>query len=315
MGVAWMPKLTKFLTTAAICAVMAGEGTWADTVATAAGNAAGNAADDSARAAALARSRRNLTAETVVATVNGQDITLGQMITVRDSLPAQYRSLPDDKLFDGILQQLIQQTALAQVGEKRMTHADEIALEVQRRAYLAGSLLNYTADKSVTDGAIRKTYDEKYAHAEPTRQYHAAHILVKTKQEADRIRKEIDGGADFATEAKTYSQDGSKANGGDLGWFKLDAMVKPFGDAVVGMKDGEIAGPVQTRYGWHIIKLMGTRMVDVPKLADVRDQLTGDIRQEAVEKRIRDVVDNAKIDKMTDGIDPSVLKDQKILGN
>jgi peptidyl-prolyl cis-trans isomerase C len=266
-------------------------------------------------AATPAKPRTDLTADTVVATVNGQDITLGQMITVRDGLPAQYQSLPDDKLFDGVLQQLIQQTALAEIGEKRMTHRDEIALEVQKRAYLSGSLLNYTADKAVTDEAVKKAYDAKYAKAEPTKEFHAAHIIVKTKEEAEKIKKEIDGGAKFADEAKKYSTDGSAANGGDLGWFKLSDMVKPFGDALVGMKDGEIAGPIQTQYGWHVVELIGTKMVDAPKLADVRKDLEGDIRQKAVEKRVTDVVNAAKIDKMTQGIDPSVLKDQSILGN
>lgn len=301
-----MPKLTKLLASVAICAMAAGVAQADD---------AKIPATDGAKAATAAKPRTDLTADTVVATVNGQDITLGMMQTVRDGLPAQYQSLPDDKLFNGILEQLIQQTALAQLEEKRITKRDKIALEVQKRAYLSGAMLNYTADKSVTDAAIEKAYNEKYAHAKPTKEYHAAHIIVKTKEEAEKIRKEIDGGADFAAEAKKYSTDGSAANGGDLGWFKLDAMVKPFGDAVAGMKDGEVAGPVQTQYGWHVIKLLGTKMVDAPKLADVRKDLVGDIRQKTVEERVKAVVGDAKIEKMTDGIDPKVLKDQSILGS
>ncbi|KEP70420.1 peptidylprolyl isomerase [Thioclava dalianensis] len=268
---------------------------------------------DAAQSDAAAKPRTDLKANTVVATVNGQDITLGQMITVRDGLPAQYQSIPADKLFDGVLNQLIQQTALAEIGEKRMTQRDKIALEVQKRAYLAGSLLNYTADKAVTDAALKKAYEAKYADAKPTKEYHAAHIIVKTKDEAEKIKKEIDGGADFAAEAKKYSTDGSASNGGDLGWFKLDAMVKPFADALTDMKDGQVKGPIQTQYGWHVVKLIGTKMVDAPKLADVKDKLAGEIRQAAVEKRVTDVVDAAKIDKMTKGIDPSVLNDQSIL--
>ena len=302
-----MPAMTKLLATVTVFAMMGGAAMAQETKTPA-------PASDTAAATSPAKPRTDLTADTVVATVNGQDITLGQMITVRDGLPAQYQSLPDDKLFEGVLQQLIQQTALAEIGEKRMTHRDEIALEVQKRAYLSGSLLNYTADKAVTDEAVQKAYDAKYAKAAPTKEYHAAHIIVKTKAEAEKIKKEIDDGADFAAEAKKNSTDGAAANGGDLGWFKLDAMVKPFGDALAGMKDGEVAGPIQTQYGWHVVKLIGTKMVDAPKLADVRKELEGDIRQQAVEKRVTDVVKAAKIDKMTQGIDPSVLKDQSILG-
>ena len=300
-----MPKMTRFFASVAVLALIGGAAMAQDAKTPA-------PASDTATSA---KPRTDLTADTVVATVNGQDITLGQMITVRDGLPAQYQSLPDDKLFEGVLQQLIQQTALAEIGEKRMTHRDEIALEVQKRAYLSGSLLNYTADKAVTDEAVKKAYEAKYAKAEPTKEYHAAHIIVKTKEEAEKIKKEIDGGAKFADEAKKYSTDGSAANGGDLGWFKLSDMVKPFGDALVGMKDGEVVGPIQTQYGWHVVELLGTKMIDAPKLADVRKDLEGDIRQQAVEKRVSDVVKAAKIDKMTQGIDPSVLKDQSILGN
>ncbi|MBD3803373.1 peptidylprolyl isomerase [Thioclava marina] len=302
-----MPKLTQLLASVAVLAMVSG--------AAMAEDAKTAAPADATQAETAAKPRPDLTADTVVATVNGQDITLGMMQTVRDGLPAQYKSLADDKLFNGILEQLIQQTALAQLEEKRITQRDKIALEVQKRAYLSGAMLNYTADKAVTDEAVQQEYDAKYAKAEPTKEYHAAHIIVKTKEEAEKIKAEIDGGADFAEEAKKNSFDGTAANGGDLGWFKLDAMVKPFADAVAGMKDGEIVGPVQTQYGWHVIKLIGTKLVDAPKLADVRDELEGDIRQAAVEKRVKDVVDGAKIEKMTDGIDPSILKDQSILGS
>ncbi|KFE35059.1 peptidylprolyl isomerase [Thioclava atlantica] len=300
-----MPNLTKLLASVAICAMAAGAVQAQDAKTTA----------DASKTETPAKPRTDLSADTVVATVNGQDITLGQMLTVRDGLPEQYQSLPDDKLFNGILEQLIQQTALAQLEEKRITKRDKIALEVQKRSYLAGALLNYTADKAVTDEAVQKEYDAKYANAAPTKEFHAAHIIVKTKEEAEKIKKEIDGGADFAAEAKKYSTDGAAANGGDLGWFKLTDMVKPFADAISEMKDGEVKGPIQTQYGWHVVKLIGTKTVDAPKLADVRKKIEGDIRQAAVEKRVKDVVDGAKIDKMTDGIDPTVLKDQSLLGS
>lgn len=288
-----MAKLTKLLGTAALVACLGGAALAED---------------------AKPAPRTDLGADTVVATVNGKDITLGEMLTVRNGLPAEYKQLPDDVLFNGILDQLVQQTALSQIGEGMMTHRDEIALEVDRRAYLAGVVLDSTAKKAVTDEALQKAYDEKYAKAEPTKEYHAAHIIVPTEDEAKAIKAEIDGGKDFAEEAKAKSQDGAAANGGDLGWFALDKMVQPFADAVAGMKDGDIAGPIQTEYGWHVIKLYGTRMAEAPKLDDVRDQLTGDVRQKAVEDRVNETIAKAKVEKMTDGIDPAILKDDKILG-
>lgn len=257
----------------------------------------------------------DLNADSVMATVNGAEITLGHMIAVRDTLPAEYQQLPDDVLFEGILEQLIQQTALAEIGAADMTKRDEIALEVERRAYLAGSVLDNTAKTAVTEEGVQDAYKTRFAEAEPTREYHAAHIIVGTEEEAAAIKAEIEGGADFGDVAKEKSTDGAAANGGDLGWFGLEAMVKPFGDAVAAMEPGGLAGPVQTEYGWHVVKLIDTRLSEAPSIEDVRAELEGDLRQKAVEARVTDTVEQAKVEKMTEGIDPAVLKDQTILGN
>lgn len=258
--------------------------------------------------------RTDLTADSVLATVNGKEITLGQMITVRNGLPPEYLQLPDDVLFNGILDQLVQQTALAEIGEARMTHRDEIALEVDRRAYLAGSVLDFTAQTAVSEEKIEEAYKIKYASAEPSREYHAAHIIVDSEEAAQKIKDEIDAGADFAEEAKKNSTDGAAANGGDLGWFKLEAMVQPFAEAIASMKDGEVKGPVQTEYGWHVVKLMESRLTEAPKIEDVRDELVGDLRQQAVETRVTETVEKAKIEKMVDGVDPAILKNDALLG-
>ncbi len=267
-----------------------------------------------ARAETAPTPRTDLGADTVVATVNGKEITLGMMVTVRNALPAEYQQLPDDVLFNGVLEQLIQQTALSDIGEGMMTHRDEIALEVDRRAYLAGMLLDYTALHAVDDAKLKTAYDDKYAKAEPSREFHAAHIIVASEDEAKAVKAEIDGGADFATVAKAKSSDGAAANGGDLGWFGLDAMVKPFADAIAAMKDGEVKGPVQTEYGWHVVKLIESRLAAAPTLDDVREELAGDMRQQAVESRVTETVAAAKVEKTAEGIDPAVLKDPKILG-
>jgi peptidyl-prolyl cis-trans isomerase C len=253
--------------------------------------------------------------DTVVATVNGKDITLGMMVSVRNSLPAEYQQLPDEVLFNGVLDQLIQQTALSEVGEGMMKHRDEVALEVERRAYLAGMLLDYTAERAVNPDKLKSAYDAKYAKAEPSREYHALHIIVPTEDEAKAIKAEIDGGADFAAVAKAKSQDGAAANGGDLGWFGLSAMVPPFAEAVASMKAGEVKGPVQTEYGWHVIKLVESRLSAAPTLEDATAELSGDLRQKAVEDRVNETVAKATVEKHVEGIDPAVLKDPNFFGD
>ncbi|SOC19161.1 peptidyl-prolyl cis-trans isomerase C [Rhodobacter sp. JA431] len=284
-----MPKITKILGVGAVLACLAGAG-FAETEA------------------------KDLGPDTVVATVNGTDITLGMMVAVRNALPAEYKQLPDELLFDGVLDQLIQQTALAEIGEGMMTHRDEITLEVDRRAYLAGMLLDYTARRAVTPETLQEAYDAKYAAAEPTREFHAAHIIVPTKEEAEAILADIQGGADFAEVAKEKSQDGAAANGGDLGWFGLEQMVQPFAEAVASMKDGDVKGPVQTEYGWHVVKLLESRLGTAPTLEEASDDLAGDLRQKAVEDRVNDTIAKATVEKHIEGIDPAVLKDPKLTG-
>jgi peptidyl-prolyl cis-trans isomerase C len=225
------------------------------------------------------------TAETVVATVNGTDITLGQMIALRDSLPPQYLAMPDDALFNGILEQLIQQVALADSVKDKVTLRDTLSLENQRLTYMSGKALNAVADAAVTDEALQKLYDEKYAKAEPGKEYKAAHILVATEQEAKDIKAALDAGGDFAKLAAEKSSDSSAQNGGDLGWFGLGMMVKPFEDAVLALEPGKISDPVQTDFGWHIIHLNDVRDAAVPKLEDVKAELEGDLRQKAVEAK------------------------------
>ncbi len=253
------------------------------------------------------------TADTVVATVDGIDITVGNMIVLRSRLPEQYQKLPDDVLFKGILEQLIQQTALAESVPEPLSKKDEIAIENDRRAYLAGSAVDAVAGAAVTDEALQKAYDAKYASAEPAKEYNASHILVATEDEAKAIKAELDQGGDFAKLAEEKSSDGSAASGGSLGWFGSGMMVKPFEDAVVALEPGKVSDPIQTQFGWHIIKLNETRMSAAPALDTVRDELAADIQQKAVEAKIADLTASAKIERSSDGIDPAVLHDQALL--
>jgi peptidyl-prolyl cis-trans isomerase C len=255
------------------------------------------------------------TADTVVAVVNGQEITLGHMISTRESLPAQYQELEDAVLFDGILEQLIQQTALAEEGESNLTKRDLLALENQRRTYLAGAVLDRSADSAVTEEALNAAYDAKFAAAEPSKEFSAAHILVETEEEAKALKAELDGGADFAALAKDKSTGPSGPNGGDLGWFGLGMMVKPFEDAVLALEPGQVSDPIQTQFGWHVIKLNETRMAEIPSLDDSRAELEGDLRSKAVEARVVSLTDNATIEKMVEGIDKSVLRNTALLDN
>jgi peptidyl-prolyl cis-trans isomerase C len=256
---------------------------------------------------------QDVTADTVIATVNGTDITLGQMIVLRETLPEQYQALPDDALFKGIMEQLIQQVALTQSVEGDLTKRDTIAIENDRRGYLSGVALQSVVKSAVTDEALQAAYDARFKDAAPQTEYNASHILVADEARAKELKAEIDGGADFAELARANSTDGAAQNGGELGWFGMGMMVKPFEDAVVTMKPGEVVGPVQTQFGWHLVKLNETRIAAAPTLDEMRDELASELEQKAVEAHITELTGKATVTRPGEGIDPALLRDQTLL--
>ena len=247
-------------------------------------------------------------ADTVVATVGGTDITLGHMIVAKGTLPAQYRQLPDEVLFPGILDQLIQQTALAQSVETP-TKATQLTIENQRSGLLAGEALGIVSEAAVTDAALQEAYDAAFGDAEPTREYNASHILVETEEKALELIAALEGGADFATLAQEHSTGPSGPNGGALGWFGPGMMVPEFEAAVVALEPGAVSPPVQTQFGWHVVTLNETRLAEKPTLEDVRQELAAELQQAAVEAHIAAVVEAAEITRAEVEIDPSAISD------
>jgi peptidyl-prolyl cis-trans isomerase C len=253
------------------------------------------------------------TAQTVVATVNGTPITLGHVIATRSGLPQQYQELADDQLYSGILEQIIQQELLKQ-SVKELDQEIELQIENQQRTVIAGAALQSLAENAVTDELVQAAYDEKFAGFEPSREFNAAHILVETKEEAMALVTELEGGAEFAALAREKSTGPSGPNGGDLGWFGLGMMVPEFEVAVTEMEVEGVSAPVETQFGWHVIRLNDTRLQDVPDLADVRDELAADIEDNSVRASLEALEENAIVDRV-EGIAPAAMRDDTLLGN
>jgi peptidyl-prolyl cis-trans isomerase C len=194
-----------------------------------------------------------------------------------------------------VLDQMINMQLIAQQAEKDgLANDPDVATRIAllRTQIMADSAAQkYIKGNAPTDQELHAEYD---ATADKT-EYHASHILVPTKEKAEQLIKKLKGGAKFADVAKAESTDNSKANGGDLGWFTTARMVKPFGDAVKGLKKGDITNePVQTQYGWHIIRLEDTR--DAP-FDQLKPQLTNTFMQKKFQAYIDDLKKNAKIEK------------------
>lgn len=253
-------------------------------------------------------------ASTVVATVNGTEITLGQLIIARSQLPPQYQQLPDDVLFNGVLDQLVQQQLLADTIEVEPLRVT-ISVENERRLLLAGEAVQAATEAAVTDEAIQAAYDEAFAETEAALEYNAAHILVATAEEAQAILDRLAEGEEFGALAQELSTDvGSGANGGDLGWFGLGMMVPPFEAAVVAAEVSVVTDPVETQFGFHLILVNETREQAPPPLDAVREDIAAALREEAIQGRLAELTEAAEIALPEEGdFDPAILIDLSIL--
>lgn len=166
-------------------------------------------------------------------------------------------------------------------------------------------------DIKVTDEDVKKFYDENMDRFKVPEQLNAQHILIKAdpenkaelakaKAEAEKLVAQIKGGADFGELAKKHSQDeGSKERNGDLGQFTRGQMVLPFEEALLKLKKGEVSAPVETRFGWHIIKRGDTTPAETRKLEDVKPLIEGNLQQtkqqEVFEKWLEEAKKKANI--------------------
>ena len=195
--------------------------------------------------------------------------------------------------------QLIEEEAVKEGLNKQPDTAQLIKME--RLNILEQALSQkYLADKQPTDDELKAEYDAEVAKL-PKTEYHARHILVATQPFAEKVIQRLKAGEKFEDLAKAESMDSSKTNGGDLGWFTLDHMVKPFADAVSGLKDGEYTSqPVQTQYGWHVIQLLGTRPVSPPPFDQVKQRLTQVVQAKKFRAYTDGLMKQAKVETFLD---------------
>ncbi|QQZ27745.1 peptidylprolyl isomerase [Thiothrix subterranea] len=223
----------------------------------------------------------NLYAEdtTVVATVNGTDITQETLDTVVKMVGGMPGAQVDTKsvLDDLIITELARQEANKAGLVERQEIKDKIKDATDRLI-----LNTWTQEKAASfkpsEDELKKAYEERTSGDKV--EYKARHILMKTKEEAEGIIKELENKVDFADLAKKSSDGPSSTQGGDLGWFKASTMVKAFAEAVAKMEPGTITKePVQTEFGWHVIKLEERRDVKPPEMEALKPQIEREYQQ------------------------------------
>ncbi len=235
-----------------------------------------------------------------VASVNGEPISKSAFDLYVQTIERQSgRQIPESQKAE-ILDQYIGMRLAADAAEKRgVTKEPEVRdqLELARiKVIVDAALQKYLDEHPVNDDELKPEYDRQVA-AMP-REYHARHILVDDKATAEAITKEIKGGANFAEVAKKRSKDSSSESGGDLGWFTPDSMVKPFADAVVALKPGEVTSePVHSRFGWHVIKLEESRASEPPPFEEVKDRVKEIVQRKKLQAYLEELRQGAKIEK------------------
>jgi peptidyl-prolyl cis-trans isomerase C len=218
-----------------------------------------------------------ITPQTVVATVGGETITEADIAFAAEDLAQELQQMPPDQRKAFLVTVLIDMKVMAKAArDQQMDQTDAFK---QRLRYLEDRALRraYFGEKiatGVTPEALQAAYATLTASFQGQEEVHARHILVASQDEASAIKAELDGGKDFAELAREKSTDPSaQQNGGDLGFFAKGMMVKPFEDAAFAMNAGDVSAPVQSDFGWHVIKVEEKRTSQPPTLEQVAPQL------------------------------------------
>ncbi|MEW8143744.1 MAG: peptidylprolyl isomerase [Candidatus Thiodiazotropha endolucinida] len=233
-------------------------------------------------------------------TVNGEAITRTMYsLYFQDRM----RNVPDaqnsPEMQMSVLNELSNIIIVAQDAEKQgILQRPEVAASVdllKAKLLTQIAIQDFAGSHEPSEEDIQKAYQEDYA-GQSGNEYKARHILVKEQDEATALIEKLNGGADFAELAVEHSTGPTGKNGGDLGWFDVAQMVKPFGDALKTLDKGKYsAAPVETQFGWHVILLEDTRVSEAPSLDSVKGKIVNKLKQVALSDYMQGLRDSSKL--------------------
>ncbi len=250
----------------------------------------------------------------VVARVNGQPIRRSEIILAAESLPAQLRAVPIEALYPALLNQVIdRKLTVAQAQKENFDKNPQVAQRVAdinerviEQLYLATKV-----DKELSDDKLKVEYDKL-----PTeKRVRASHILVKSRDEAVQVIRDIGAGQKFEDIAAKRSLDPSGKQGGDLGFFSKEQMVASFADAAFKMRKGEVSkAPVQTEYGFHVIRVDDIQDDAKPSFEEKRDELRDQLSDSVLAAQMDRLRNDAKIERFSIDGSPALAPQGQQLG-
>ena len=243
----------------------------------------------------------------VVLTVNGQEIRASEISFAKDEILPHLGGLPPKARYPFIVDYLIERHLLAQAAvrdkinktdayRKRLRYYQVKAL---REAYFATALR-----PKVTEEKVREVYNKEKSTSKVRKRARAQHIVVATQKEADEIYAKIQKGGDFAQLARDHSTDEVAVKGGDLGYFFAEEMVPEFSNVVFNLKKNQVGGPVKTKFGWHIVKLLNMQEIGPRKFEDVQEGIQAILLRELVQGEVAEYKKQSKIEYL----DPDLIK-------
>ncbi len=245
----------------------------------------------------------------VVASVDGKDITRVDVFRYIKMMPANVQQLPPQAVYPLALEQVINTRLVQNKAEASGLENDpevQQQLAMAKQQIVRSIYVQRAVDKEISESDLKKEYDDKIGQVPDAQEIKASHILVGDKITAEQMIAKLNAGQDFAKLAAENSNDpGNKNNGGDLGWFSKEAMVPDFAEPVFKMKKGEVSKtPIETQFGWHVVKVEDIRTKEKPKFEDVKPQIQVELRRQKLEKMLDDWKAAAKIEKFDINGDP-----------
>jgi peptidyl-prolyl cis-trans isomerase C len=227
----------------------------------------------------------------VYARIDGEPITAGDLAAMAQDYAQDLGRVPPEQRASQLLSGIIEMRVLANAAVEDGLDKEEMVLRriaLMRSRILSNEFLRQAVAEATSDERIRARFDEEVASFEADEELHLFHILVETEEEARAIVADIEGGAEFASIATEKSKDpGSGANGGDLDFVPRGMTVPEFEKAAFALEIGEYTkDPVQTQFGWHVIRLEEKRKTTPPEFAAAEARIRTDLIRETVAEKV-----------------------------
>ncbi len=237
----------------------------------------------------------------MVGDVNGEPIFLNEVMRLAEQLPAEYRQRPLESYFGGLVDDVIDSRLAAVAGAKSGLSEDPDIARLMKTAalrVLAEAWIAKEVNASITEEGLKANYDLFLADSTSREEVKARHILVPEEGTALAIIEKLSDGADFVELAKTESTGPSGPNGGDLGYFPRGAMVPAFEAAAFELEPNSFTKePVQTQFGWHIIKVEDKRIAQAPSFEEMKSKLRQNMLNQNLGRILEELRASAKINR------------------